>query len=442
MLLKYIVKNFKSIGHNIEFSMFPVKSSEDKRYLTTINTKMGKWEVLRRGALFGPNASGKSSFIQSVDFARDYIVEGQKSGRPTGINQFKGKFDDVGDTSTFQFMFYLNGEVYDYGFTIDTQKVHEEWLMVLTKDEFRPMFIRETGQNDITTIDIKSLFARANSKDRNLAEVLKDSLQENQKNQLFLYKLADNGVRKAEIIMEWFSNIQVIFPNSKIKMLPMKVMTDDDLRHYLSDKLNGSDTGVSQLLAKSKEVTFKELAEKMDISDDEVAIIQSKKSGIVEIGRKLFLFSEKNKQTQFIQLKFEHILNDRKVEFNIDDESDGTQRLLDLLPMLFKLSEGNMMYFVDELDRSLHTKLSKHFVSTFAQDSNNSTNQLVFTAHDVNLIALDDMRQDEIWFLEKSNLGETKIKPFSDFTIEKKYDTVKAYLAGRFGAVPNLKEGL
>ena len=84
MLLRYIVSNFKSIGHPVEFSMFPTEESTDERFLKTITTKAGEWKVLRRGGFFGPNASGKSSFIESIDFARDYIVDGQKSGKGTG----------------------------------------------------------------------------------------------------------------------------------------------------------------------------------------------------------------------------------------------------------------------------------------------------------------------------------------------------------------------
>lgn len=105
MLLKYNVSNFKSIGHMVEFSMMPIKGNQDERFLTTIKTKAGDWKVLRRGAFFGPNASRKSAFIESLDFAKTFIAAGQKSGKNTGVNQFKSKFADMKDTSTFQFMF-------------------------------------------------------------------------------------------------------------------------------------------------------------------------------------------------------------------------------------------------------------------------------------------------------------------------------------------------
>lgn len=80
MLLKYIVTNYKSIAHPIEYSMFPTTQGLNQNYLVTLDTVQGPWKILRRGALLGPNASGKSNFIQSLDFARDYIVEAQKSG--------------------------------------------------------------------------------------------------------------------------------------------------------------------------------------------------------------------------------------------------------------------------------------------------------------------------------------------------------------------------
>ena len=85
MLLKYLVKNYKSIAHPIEYSMFPANENIDNKYVVTINTIQGPWKVLRRGVLLGPNASGKSNFIQSLDFARNFIVEAQKSGSKTGI---------------------------------------------------------------------------------------------------------------------------------------------------------------------------------------------------------------------------------------------------------------------------------------------------------------------------------------------------------------------
>lgn len=140
MLLRYVVSNFKSIGHPVEFSMFPVESTQDTRFLKSIITRSGTWKILRRSGFFGPNASGKSSFIESIAFARDFIVDGQKSGKGTRIDQFRGDFEELKGISTFQFVFYLDEEVYEYGFSIDRYQVYEEWLMQLDKTDFMPLF--------------------------------------------------------------------------------------------------------------------------------------------------------------------------------------------------------------------------------------------------------------------------------------------------------------
>lgn len=148
MLLKYIVKNYKSIAHSIEYSMFPTEDNLESKYFIPLPTVQGTWKILRRGALLGPNASGKSNFIQSLDFARDYIVEAQKSGNKTGVPQFKGEFSDIGKNSTFQFMFCQNEDIFEYGFSLDEYRVDEEWLMILGKSTFEPIFQRMTDDND------------------------------------------------------------------------------------------------------------------------------------------------------------------------------------------------------------------------------------------------------------------------------------------------------
>ncbi|MEG0496347.1 MAG: ATP-binding protein [Eubacterium sp.] len=441
MLLKYIVSNFKSIGHSVEFSMFPVEKSRDDRFLKTIRTKAGDWKILRRGGFFGPNASGKSSFIESLNFAKKFIVDGQKSGKNTGINQFRGEFEDLKAISTFQFMFYWDDDVYEYGFSLDQRQVHEEWLMVLTSDDFVPLFSRVTDRYGKTQIDIESKFARKHSKERDLAEVLKESIQENQKNQLFLYKLHDNGVKKAEKIVQWFKNLQIIFPRTKIQGLPIRMKKDIDFKEFIAKRLKMLDTGVFDISVVSDEIDFHEFAEKLDLPKEIIDTIEEIKNGIVHLNGKYFIFSEnQRKSTVLVQIKFDHHLNHKTVNFNIDEESDGTQRLLDLLPILFAMDEkSTVIYFVDEIDRSLHTKLSQYFLNEFMESCVDTYNQIVFTAHDINLINLHDFRQEEIWFIEKNNLGESTLKPLSDFEIKDGQDTLKAYLSGRFGAIPMIR---
>ncbi len=441
MLLRYIVSNYKSIGHSVEFSMFPAENNEDDRFLKTITTRAGEWKVLRRGGFFGPNASGKSTFIDSIAFARNYIINGQKSGKSTGVDQYRGVIEDLNGVTTFQFVFYLEQEVYEYGFSLDRYQIHEEWLMQLTETDFAPMFTRVTDDNAKTKIDIDSKLASVGSKTREVAEILKNSIHENQKNQLFLYKLSENGIKKAEKVVGWFKDLQMIFPRTRVRALPIRMRTDEDLRSYISRMLNQMDTGVFEISVASEDIDFHEYAEKLNLSPKLIEEVEEVKNGMVTIGGRCFMFSEdnNNKRTTMIQIKFNHHLEGKDALFELEDESDGTKRLLDLLPMLFTLGKNTTLYFIDEIDRSLHTKLSQFLLDEFIRQVDDGENQIIFTAHDVNLINLRNFRQDEIWFIEKKTSGESTLRPLSDFQIDTGQDVLKGYLSGRFGAVPAIK---
>lgn len=437
MLLKYVVSNYKSIGGKLKFSMFPTEDHVEGRYLTTISTKMGDWKILRRGGLFGPNASGKSNFIQSLEFARDYVVEGRKSGTSTNVNPFKG---EVNRLTTFQFMIYTEGEVYDYGFALDRKMIHSEWLSILDENGFQDMYNRTTSEIGETNIVITSAFGEEDSKQRMLVEVLKESIQKNQKNQLFLNKLFDNGVRSIEGIAHWFENVTVVYPNMKVNALPIAIKHNEDFREYLSKELNKLDTGVLDISTDSKKINLRELAEKIKIPEEMIQKIESDQRGVIELYGKYYIFTDEDNDIAMIQLKFVHQLGEQRIDFDIEDESDGTKRLLDLLPILFQVVHGSEnVYFVDELDRSLHTKLSRYMLDEFIKQSEDCLSQIIYTAHDVNLINLEDFREEEISFIDKNGIGESKIKPLSDFDIKEGQNLLKDYLNGRFGAVPFIR---
>lgn len=442
MLLRYIVSNFKSIGHPVEFSMLPAEGDTDERWLKTISTRAGDWEVLQRGGFFGPNASGKSSFIESVQFARDFIVNGRRSGRGTGITQFAGDLKDLNNLSKFQFTFMVNDNVYDYGFTLDRFQVYEEWLMQMNESGFQPLFTRTQTSIGKTEIEVEAGIAPASPQQRNLADILKESIQKKQQNQLFLNKLSENGIETAEEVMKWFQNIQVIFPESTYRRFPVYMLEDKEFRTFIKDKLYKLDTGIFDVSVTGEEFDLHEYAEGSKVFSRIKDELEESQDGYVPFvgGSFLIKTAEKEKTVQ-MQIEFDHKLNGEKGRLKIDQESDGTIRLLDLLPMMYNPRKESYVFFVDEVDRSLHTKLSQTLLQEFLE-YNDGQSQVIFTAHDVNLINLEHFRQDEIWFIEKNSHGESMLKPMSDFDVAEGQDTIKAYLAGRFGAVPVIRRDL
>lgn len=441
MLLRYIVENFKSIGKGIEFTMFPTKDIKDKKFISTLKTRNGNWEVLKRAAFFGPNASGKSNFIKSLAFVKNFILEGQLSEKTIRIEQFKGNLEELDNKSVFQFMMYIDGEVYEYGFVIDRKQVYEEWLMILTEDDLEPIFKRETNKDGVTMIELNEGSKRFFNEDESeVARVLIKGFSEKQKNLLYLSKLNENANDIGSKIIDWFKRIQIIFPTTKVQALPIRIKQDNLLKEFISKKLEILDTGVINVTVSEEKNNLDEIKEKLKLPEKIVQDIEDTEHGIVVLNGKYYIFIEENGEKSFGQLKFEHKLENKIVDFDIDDESDGTQRVIDLLPMLFRLEEKkNSMYFIDELDRSLHTKISKYLIQYFLEANEGFNNQLFFTSHDINLLTLDDLIQDEIWFIEKNRFGETKIKPFSNFLLEEGQNTLKDYINGRFGAIPVIR---
>ena len=122
-------------------------------------------------------------------------------------------------------------------------------------------------------------------------------------------------------------------------------------------------------------------------------------------------------------------------EFGFDEESDGTRRLFDLMDMLLNKRE-DVLYVVDELERSLHPKLTERFLQLFMQLHDEQRMQLLFTTHESSIMDQAIFRRDEIWFVERNAENASSIYSLDRF--KERYDKVlsKAYLEGRYGAIP------
>ena len=121
--------------------------------------------------------------------------------------------------------------------------------------------------------------------------------------------------------------------------------------------------------------------------------------------------------------------------FDRRDESDGTQRLYDLLPLQRMFEQGSVVV-IDELDRSLHTKATLEFIRTFFERSAGRRSQLIATTHDASILDLALLRQDEIWFVERGDDHASTLFPLTKFKARFDKDIQKDYLLGRYGALP------
>ena len=126
-------------------------------------------------------------------------------------------------------------------------------------------------------------------------------------------------------------------------------------------------------------------------------------------------------------------------DFDFMEESDGTRRIFDLMDMILNKKE-NILYVVDELERSLHPKLLEHFLRLFMESHKEQQVQLLFSTHEASIMEQSLFRRDEIWFIERDEKNASKLYSLDRF--KERYDKLlsKAYLEGRYGAIPVLTD--
>lgn len=451
MLLQLTVGNFLSFKDNMTFSAIAVNNSDreiddlhgDRLLAHPFEEGIS---ILPISAIYGANGAGKSNLVKAVKFAKDLVVEGTRSDRMIPVYPFKlGNYSK--QPSNFEFIFVRQGVQYSYGFRLDREQIFEEWLYSTfqeTKEEVI-YFERITSSAKETTIELGSQLKEKSDKSEQFLEFV---AQGTRPNQLFLTEAIDRNVEALRPVMDWFSEVLAVvsagmsFGGSEI--LSMK---DKSFFKFLEKSLRLVGTGVDKI---------KVVREKFDsenhLSDLPSEVIDPIRNGLVQEqseagsdriamlavpGKRYFFVTSDEDEFSVVQLKTQHRDEEGElVDFAIEEESDGTQRLINLIPILFALKEKDeIVVFFDELDRRLHPLLSQYFIRELL-DCRGASNQLFFTTHDTNLLDLELFRRDEIWFVEKNRKGASSLYSLAEFHIQQDIKVEKGYLNGRFGAIP------
>ena len=228
----------------------------------------------------------------------------------------------------------------------------------------------------------------------------------------------------------------------------------DGFLEYASGKLAELDTGVTRIGGEQvdiEQVPFKLQGFKRamaELKPDEVITVVGERSG-GDYGFEMFTVSREEDGLRAERLRtFHRRLDGSEISFDLNRESSGTKRLLQLLPMVFDLAGpgntvGERVYIVDELDRCLHTMLTTRLVEDFLATCGSVTRkQLLFTTHDLLLMDQSLMRRDEMYIAQRDADGCSELVGLADFEgVRYDKDLVRSYLDGRFGGVPMLGVG-
>ena len=444
MLLRVSVENYKSFDQKEELSFI---SSSKIQTNKNHRIKIKQTSILKNAVVYGANASGKSNLVKAISFIKKTLLEGLPVN---STNDFcRNTLENETRESIFELQFTVEDKFYAYGFsTILSQRIiTEEWLYELMQDgSSHNLFLREKDKSPVIgdTVNLST-------SERNRFSIYAEDFA-NHDTQLFLTEMSrgkkydnDSKLLFFKKTFDWIMNhIVVIYPD--IGISNTDAYYSDESLETISHLIKTFDTGVCEI--KTRQITVDEMS-KMVPKEILFEIINTLKRQMMisnyphvkmtwRINDGFFnIHINKNQEIEITTLVLKH--NASLFDFSFEEESDGTKRLFDLIDMLMN-KEEDMIFVVDELERSLHPKLTEHFLKLFMDVHSNDKDQLLFTTHEDTIMDQELFRRDEIWFIKRDNRNSSKIYSLDRF--KERYDKKlsKAYLEGRYGAIPVFKQ--
>ena len=444
MLIKLSVENFKSFDQKEELSMV---SSSKMQGNKNHRMKIKQTQLLKNAVVYGANASGKSNLVTAFAFIKSTLMEGLPVG---STNDFcRNKEANKERESVFELQFTVGDTFYAYGFSaiLSQRTITEEWLYELMQDGgAHQLFIRKGKNAPVLGEDV-----RLSTAEKSRFTVYSEDFID-QDTRLFLTEMnrGKKYARNSRLLFfpETFSwimnNIIVINPN--IGISNTEAYYNDESLENISKLIQTFDTGITDI--KTRQITVDEMSKMIPVevvqsifSHLKTQMQMTNMPGIqmtwrVE-GGFFNIRIQGNSEPEITTLVLKH--GKSVFDFSFVEESDGTKRLFDLIDMLLT-DRPDTVFIVDELERSLHPKLTEHFLKLFMEAHDGVRMQLVFTTHEDTIMDQSLFRRDEIWFVERNADNASKIYSLDRF--KERYDKKlsKAYLEGRYGAIPVFRQ--
>lgn len=416
MLVEFSVSNFKSIKEKQTLSLIADESNVKSDNVFT-PMEGDELRLLKSAVIYGANASGKSNIIQAfsaflqfirqvnfdvndeIPFFKPFLLDSAYSQKPTN----------------FELVFILDGIMYEYNLAFDSQEVISESLYFYPQNKKEKLFERE--RSEVTLGDSfenqDKVFKKAFKKSAYLSLVAAEEQQQ---------------MRKIYEYFQYYSVFGVNNTNVR-KMLEIGItkhlLENEYLRIKLAKLMRIADTQIDNFLIEESDLRFLEQFPK-DLPENVQWQVERLKYQILTVHK-----SYKNRHP------------DSTVKFDLSEqESVGTKILYALGGLILFVLESGGIIIVDELDNSLHHKLSKFLIKLFHVPKSNPKNaQIIFATHDTTLLNWELFRKDQIYFTEKDKYGETDLFSAQDFdSVKDDSPFDKWYLQGTFGGEPNIKE--
>lgn len=417
MLLRFEAANYRSILEPVELSMIAVDNDRP----STRGFDLLAERVLTIAGIYGPNASGKSNVVESLAWLSTAVGRSLRAWDQF-VPREPFKFGRGPDTpSVHEVEMVVRDVRYAYRLEVDDSAVLFEGLYSYPERRRRVLFERDgpeihfrrglgalAGTRELLTPTTLALSAAMRFNDPEVAP--------------FGRHLSEVRVLGARRRATW--------------------------RRLPAGPAGGPSMSVTERLfadpaPSAQPSLFDDLdATPLDGRESALALLRFADLGIDDVQ-----FVEDEDESQLSgqprrRLRLIHTAGGQEVPFEIAEESAGTQMWFTLIgPALAALRRGRVLLF-DEIDASLHPRLSARLLELFQDPKTNPHGaQLIFTTHDTSL--LNYLNRDEVWLTEKGADGETTLTALAEYggdKVRRSLNLERAYLQGRFGAVPELDQ--
>ena len=413
MIVQISIENYLSIKDRIVLSL---DSSASKKLPQNTIRISDKEKLLKSAVIYGPNASGKSNIIKSIEFVKKMVKVSHQFNVNDKIPWNPYRLDEKSSKkpSKFEILFIQNKIKYKYGFSCNDKKITEEYLYYWPSGRESLIFRRSSGNRFRFTAD------------KTQQNLIKRQIRDNT---LYLSRATQLGYEKIKDAYSFFDREIII-----------KKRHYWECHHYLED--------LSQKIYENQNIKNKliEVLQKADFGGiNDIKINRTRRRLGYREARLINMnkfAKQTNRNAHEYEIKFVHKkTGGRYVEFNVYEESTGTIKTLHLLGHFFEILKRGKTLVIDELESSLHPAITTFLVKLFNSKEHNRRNaQLIFTTHDTTLLNPELLRRDQIYICSKRPNKHTVLTSLLDFDIREDSDFKSAYLSGRVGGVPYIDE--
>lgn len=428
MLINFKFSNYRSFKDGANLNMKAVGLSDFKECLI----KQGSNTILPTVAIFGKNGSGKSNVIRAFWLAVQFIKNAQRTQHekatipltPFSLNDYSKD-----EPTTFEFTYIVDDIKYIYGFSANSKAILKEYLFYTPKGQKATIFTRECQE-----------FKFPENNEKRMKELISEAVAENQ---LFFSIACTMNYKPCIMAMKWFRE-QIAFSRD-FTDIPKQLIEYAENKNMLNSIISyakKADVGINDMTFDFKNSQISNLS---DLTNDIPEEIKSVLTSFLDALSASPNTSETAISTHEIKTQSFHSGvskdgNQCSYALELADESDGTRKLMALAPAIELALNHGGVFVIDEIEKEMHPLLVEFIVSKFQSKNTNKANaQLIFTTHSTELMNMEIIRKDQIYFTDKDNQnGESELYNLTDFSPSTNANIRKSYLLGKYGATPNI----